>query len=46
MDKVLFTGFKGKNNASRILAEQTGCDYILLTNSFAGLEKDIDKISE
>lgn len=46
MDKVLFTGFKGKNNASRILAEQTGCDYILLTNSFAGIKKDIDKISE
>ena len=46
MDKILFTGFKGKNNSSATLAERSGGEYLLLTNSFAGLKKDIDQIKE
>ena len=43
---VLFTGFKGKNNASGVLAEQISSEHLLLTNSFAGLRKDIDSINK
>ena len=46
MSKVLFIGFKGKNNASGRLAELISPDHLLLTNSFAGLKKDIDSIKE
>ena len=45
VNNTLIVGFKGKNNTSSILAEQLGPDHILLTNSFAGLKKDIDSIS-
>ena len=46
MSKVLFVGFKGKNNASGRLAELISPNHLLLTNSFGGLKKDIDTISE
>ncbi len=46
MDKVLFTGFKGKHNSSGLLAERLSPAHILITNSFAGLKKDIDSIKE
>ena len=45
MKRTLLVGFKGKNNTSRILVEQLSSEYLLLTNSFAGLKKDIDTIS-
>ena len=43
---ILFTGFKGKNNSSCILAEQMSQEHLLLTNSFAGLKRDIDCIDK
>lgn len=46
MSKALFVGFKGKNNASGRLAELISPNHLLLTNSFGGLKKDIDTISE
>ena len=45
MNNVLFVGIKGKNNTSGILVEQLSTEYLLLTNSFDGLKKDIDSIS-
>ena len=42
MCKILFVGFRGKNNASGILAEQLSPEPLLLTNSGPGLKKDID----
>ena len=45
MNNTLIVGFKGKSNTSSMLAEQLGPDHILLTNSFAGLKKDIYSIS-
>lgn len=36
MGKVLYIGFKGKNNASARLAESIAPDHLLLTNSVAG----------
>ena len=46
MGKTLLTGFKGKNNSSRIVAEHLSPDHLLLTNSFAGLRKDISSIEK
>ena len=43
--KILFTAFKGIYNTSFQLVDQTRTDYVLLTNSFQGLEKDISSIS-
>ena len=43
--KILFTAFKGVHNTSFQLMDQTAANYILLTNSFQGLEKDISFIS-
>ncbi len=44
MDRILFAGFRGKNNASGILAEQLSPEPLLLTNSFAGLRADIESV--
>ncbi|MBO4478238.1 MAG: hypothetical protein J5757_07945 [Lachnospiraceae bacterium] len=41
MKNVLFVGFKGKNNTSGVLAERLSLQHLLLTNSFAGLRRDI-----
>ena len=46
MGKVLFVGFKGKNNASGKLAAVISSEHLLLTNSFEGLKKDIDSAGE
>ncbi len=46
MGKVLFVGFKGKNNASGKLAVLISSEHLLLTNSFEGLKKDIDSAGE
>ena len=43
---ILFTGFKGKNNSSSLLAEQLSPEHLLLTNSFAGLKNDINIIDK
>lgn len=45
MTKVLYIGFKGKNNSSSILVNSLSSQGCLLTNSFAGLKKDIDNLS-
>lgn len=42
--KILFTAFKGIHNTSFQLVDQIGANYVLLTNSFQGLEKDISSI--
>ena len=44
--KTLFIGFRGKHNASAMLAHQLSKDSLLLTNSFAGLERDILSVAE
>lgn len=44
--KILFTAFKGVHNTSFRLVDQTVANYIPLTNSFQGLEKDISFISD
>ena len=46
MGRVLYIGFKGKNNASGRLAELLSPDHLLLTNSFEGLKRDIDSIGK
>lgn len=46
MKNVLYLGFKGKNNSSEILVKSLSGQYSLLTNSFAGLKRDIDQLSE
>ena len=43
---ILFTGFKGRSNSSSLLAEPLSSEHLLLTNSFAGLKKDIESIDK
>ena len=43
---ILFTAFKGSNNPSFQLVGQIATNYVLLTNSFQGLEKDISLIRD
>ena len=43
--KILFTAFEGMHNTSFQLADQTGADYVLLTNSFPGRKRDISSVS-
>ena len=45
-DRVLFAGFKGRNNASGRLAEDLSRKPLLLTNSYNGLKRDIDSLKE
>ena len=44
--KILLTGFKGKNNSSGNLVQTISQNYKLLTNSFDGVKKDIEEISD
>lgn len=44
--RILYTGFKGKNNASYQLLSEISGQKLLLTNSFVGLEKDIMGIKD
>ena len=44
--KIPFTAFKDVHYTSFQLVDQTVANYILLTNSFQGLEKDISFISD
>ena len=41
---TLYVGFKGKNNASYKLVSQLNGNKLFLTNSFAGLSRDIQKL--
>ncbi len=43
--KVMYTGFKGKNNSSGKLVQVISENYCLLTNSFDGVKKDIEGIN-
>ena len=43
-EKELYIGFKGKNNSSAMLVSALPGQHFLLTNSFSGLKKDIDKL--
>ena len=45
LERILFVGFKGKNNASGKLVELISHEHLLLTNSFGGLQKDIYSIT-
>ena len=42
---TIYVCFKGKNNASFILAKSLSKDPYLLTNSFDGLKRDIENLS-
>ena len=46
MNRMLYVGFKGKNNSSGILAKCLSPECLLLTNSFEGLKRDIDSVSK
>ena len=46
MKKVLYVGFKGKNNSSSMLVSSISSEHFLLTNSFEGVRKDIDELFE
>ena len=43
---ILYTGFKGKNNASYQLLSEISGQKLFLTNSFVGLEQDIMSIKD
>ena len=44
MKSTLYLGFKGHNNSSKILVNSLSGQHSLLTNSYAGLKRDIDKL--
>ena len=44
MSRILFVGFKGTNNSSGLLVRSLSPRHCLLTNSFEGLRKDIEKL--
>lgn len=46
MLRVLYTGFKGKNNSSCQLLSKISGQKLFLTNSFDGLKKDIMSITD
>ena len=45
INRTLYIGFKGKNNASSILVKAISKDSFLLTNSFNGLQRDIKTLN-
>ena len=46
MNRNLYIGFKGKNNASCLLVQSISTNHCLLTNSFDGLKKDIEQLDD
>lgn len=46
MLRILYTGFKGKNNSSYQLLAKIPGQKLFLTNSFDGLKKDIMNVTE
>lgn len=45
MNRKLYIGFKGENNASCILVKNISKDSYLLTNSFNGVKRDIEALN-
>ena len=45
INRTLYVGFKGKNNTSSILVKAISEDSFLLTNSFSGLQRDIETLN-
>lgn len=45
MKNILHIGFKGKHNASSIVAKSISKESYLLTNSFEGLKRDIESLN-
>ena len=43
--KILYTAFKGKNNTSYQVASRLNGTVLFLTNSFQGLERDINTVA-
>ena len=43
--RILYVGFKGKNNTSFQLVSALDGERLFLTNSFAGVERDIEELS-
>ncbi len=43
---VLYTGFKGENNSSYQLISKISGEKLFLTNSFEGLKRDIDNLTD
>ena len=43
--RILYVGFKGKNNTSFQLVSALAGEHLFLTNSFAGVERDIDALN-
>lgn len=46
MEQWIYIGFKGKNNASSTLVGYLSEKPYLLTNSFGGVKRDIEKLAE
>ena len=46
MKNILYLGFRGRNNSSEIFVRSLSASYSLLTNSYEGLKRDIDKLGE
>ena len=46
MEQRIYIGFKGKNNASATLVRYLSENPCLLTNSFGGVKKDIEKLAD
>ena len=44
MDRTLYVGFKGNRNASCVLAQSISKNHFLLTNSFSGIERDMERL--
>ena len=44
--KILYTGFKGKNNSSYQLLSKLAHQKLFLPNSFKGLEKDVMNVTD
>ena len=42
IERILYVGFKGKNNSSFKLVDSMKGDHLFLTNSFEGVYRDID----
>ena len=43
--RILYVGFKGKNNTSFQLVSVLGGERLFLTNSFSGIERDIEAMN-
>lgn len=44
--RILYTGFKGKNNTSSQLVASLDAPTLLLTNSFQGLQREVEALND